>query len=298
MAGRALITGLSGFTGHYVASELRALGYEVFGLDANNATAEGNSVVDLRDGDALQRLVFSIQPDVVVHLAAVAFVAHSDVTDMYSSNIVGTRNLLQALALCDKTPDKVLLASSANIYGNPSVSIIHESYVPRPENDYGVSKYAMEMMARCWQEQLPIVITRPFNYTGVGQSLAFLLPKIVDHFARRQPRIELGNIDVYRDFSDVRVVANAYARLLSAGEPGETYNVCSGVAYSIEDVLSMLATLAGYAIEVEVNPAFVRANEIKHLTGSNQKLVSTLGTLASIPLADTLQWMYESQLKA
>lgn len=298
MAGKALITGLSGFTGHYVAEELRALGYEVFGLATGDSPADHSVAVDLRDAEALNRLVAGIQPDVVVHLAAVAFVAHSDVSDMYGTNVVGTRNLLQALALCDKTPDKVLLASSANIYGNAAVPVIEETCAPQPANDYGVSKYAMEMMARCWQQQLPIVITRPFNYTGVGQPLAFLLPKIVDHFARRQAQIELGNIDVYRDFSDVRVVAKAYGGLLSAGQPGEVYNVCSGVAHSIEDVLGMLASAAGYAIDVQVNPAFVRANEIKRLTGSRRKLEAAIGPLDDIPLADTLQWMYQSQIQA
>lgn len=298
MAGRALVTGLAGFTGQYMARELQAMGYEVFGLGQNDAPA-GNSIsVDLRDVDALTRLVQEIRPNIVVHLAAVAFVAHSDVTDIYTSNIVGARNLLHAIAQCAMQPDKILLASSANIYGNAEAAVIDESCPPQPANDYAVSKYAMELMARCWQETLPIIIARPFNYTGVGQSLSFLLPKIVDHFARREQKIELGNIDVYRDFSDVRVVTKAYAGLLRSGQPGEEYNVCSGVAHSIGEVLAMLATLAGYEIEVEVNPAFVRGNEIKRLTGSNRKLVSAIGGLEPIPLADTLEWMYRSQTGA
>lgn len=296
MAGTALVTGLAGFTGHYVARELEALGYEVVGLGQGGALDGRHLSVDLRDARRLGELVAEIQPQVVVHLAAVAFVAHGDVSDIYSSNIVGTRNLLAALAACKRRAEKVLLASSANVYGNAEVPVLDESCAVQPENDYAVSKCAMELLSRHWRDDLPIVVSRPFNYTGVGQSLSFLLPKLVDHFARRLPQVELGNIDVYRDFSDVRTVADAYARLLGAGESGEVYNVCSGVSYSIQDILLMLAELAGYSIDVHVNPAFVRANEVKRLAGSNRKLAATIGELKHIPLRDTLQWMYRAQL--
>ena len=104
-----------------------------------------------------------------------------------------------------------------------------------------------------------------------------------------------GNIDVYRDFNDVRMVAAAYAGLLASGVPGEVYNVCSGRVYSIQDVLGMLSEMAGYTIEVDINPAFVRANEVRRLVGSNKKLAATIGELNLIPLVDTLQWMYRHQ---
>ena len=295
MKGRALVTGLAGFTGRYMARELEALGYEVMGLDQRHASRPGEHLVDLRNGPRLAEIVAAIQPSVVVHLAAIAFVAHGDVSDLYTSNIVGSRNLLAALAACKTPAQKVLLASSANVYGNAAVATLDEDCAVQPENDYAVSKYAMELLARQWRDTLPIVIARPFNYTGIGQSPNFLLPKLVDHFARRLPRVELGNIDVYRDFNDVRMVASAYARLLERGIPGEAYNVCSGHAYSIKDVLAMLAELAGYSIEVDVNPAFVRANEVRRLVGSNRKLASVIGELKLIPLADTLRWMYRAQ---
>lgn len=298
MAGKALVTGLTGFTGHHIVPELEAMGYDVVGLGREQADDTRRFAVDLRDAASLQEIVASIQPRVVVHLAAVAFVAHGDVSDIYSSNIVGTRNLLAALAQCETAPQKVLLASSANVYGNADVPLLDESCPVSPENDYAVSKCAMEMMSRHWRDTLPIVISRPFNYTGVGQSLSFLLPKLVDHFSRRLAQVELGNIDVYRDFSDVRTVANAYARLLDAGEPGEIYNVCSGVTYSVQDILLILAELAGYSIDVEVNPAFERSNEVKRLAGSNDKLTAAIGELKHIPLADTLEWMYRTQTDA
>ena len=298
MMGTALVTGLSGFTGRYVARELETRGYEVVGLEQGSTLDTAHSGLDLRDGPRLTEFVTALQPRVVIHLAAIAFVAHGDVSDMYTSNIVGTRNLLAALAACDTAPEKVLLASSANVYGNANVATLDENCPAQPENDYAVSKYAMELMARQWRTQLPIVMVRPFNYTGVGQAGAFLLPKLVDHFARREARVELGNIDVYRDFNDVRVVAAAYARLLDKGVPGEVYNVCSGRAYSIKDVLALLADLAGYSIEVDINPAFVRANEVKKLVGSNRKLAAAIGELELIPLADTLEWMFRAKTSA
>ena len=189
----------------------------------------------------------------------------------------------------------MLLASSANVYGNSEVSPLDENTPPSPENDYAVSKYAMELMARQWRHRLPVIVARPFNYTGVGQSKSFLLPKIVDHFARGEKRIELGNIEVHRDFSDVRMVADAYHRLLQRGEPGNVYNVCSGVAHSIHDVLDMLAAISGYEIEVEVNPRFVRSNEVKRLVGDNRRLVECIGDIRRIALSETLEWMYSRQ---
>ena len=295
MNGRALVTGLGGFTGRYMSRELEAMGYEVIGLGQGLPAGKNDYSIDLRDAEGLTNAVAEIQPRVVVHLAAIAFVAHGDVSDIYTSNIVGTRNLLAALASCNKKPDKVLLASSANVYGNARVPTLDETCPARPENDYAVSKYAMELMSRQWRDVMPIVIARPFNYTGVGQSSSFLLPKLVDHFARRAARVELGNIDVYRDFNDVRMVAAAYGRLLDRGAPGEIYNVCSGHAYSIKDVLSMLSDLAGYTINVDINPAFVRENEVKRLVGSSAKLAGAIGEIRQIPLAETLEWMYRVQ---
>ncbi len=294
-APRALITGLRGFTGHYLALELEAAGYRVFGT-AHGAEARGEDVyaADLCDRDALAEVVAAVQPDVVAHLAAVSFVAHSDVEAIYRVNVIGTRNLLQALAGCDKTPRAILLASSANVYGNAVVELIDESVPPVPANDYAVSKLAMEHMARLWFDRLPVFITRPFNYTGVGQDSNFVVPKIVEHYTTRAREIELGSLDVAREFSDVRMVASVYRRLIDAAPIGETFNVCSGMAYSLAEVLAMMSDIAGYDIAVKVNPAFVRANEVKRLVGSNAKLKRMIGDLPSIPLSETLRWMYSA----
>jgi GDP-6-deoxy-D-talose 4-dehydrogenase len=295
-APRALITGMGGFTGHYMAARLAAGGYRVWGTvrGEERLPPEATPIAaDLLDERALADAVETVRPDVVVHLAAVAHVANADVARTYVVNVVGTRNLLQALARMSVLPRAVLLASSANVYGNATQGIIDEHVAPQPANDYAVSKLAMEHVATRWNAELPIVIARPFNYTGVGQCDDFLLPKIVAHYASGERAISLGNIDVSRDFSDVRDVVDAYARLIEAAPRGETFNVCSGTGWTLQAVLDALAKIAGYTIDVKVDPRFVRANEVRQLVGSHSKLDATIGETARVRLDDTLRWMYE-----
>ncbi|MES2296475.1 MAG: GDP-mannose 4,6-dehydratase [Pseudomonadota bacterium] len=292
---RALITGLHGFTGRYLARELEQAGYRVFGSVMHGEAAGADTfVVDLCDRAAVQAMVEQVQPDVVAHLAAISFVAHANADAIYQVNLLGTRHLLEALAACPHKASCVLLASSANVYGNAAVEVIDESVAPAPSNDYAVSKLAMEHMAALWREQLPLTIVRPFNYTGVGQHENFLLPKIVSHFRRGARDIELGNLAVARDFSDVRMVANVYRRLLAAAPAGQSFNVCSGVAHSLGEVIDMVGQIAGYHINVHVNPAFVRANDVLRLLGSNARLRAAIGALEPVPLADTLRWMFQA----
>ncbi len=301
-ARRALVTGLAGFTGRYVAQSLAAAGYEVWGTVAPGTAARRRAQIpncrmleaDLLDIASLRNAAEQSRPDVVVHLAACAHVADNDPRDLYLVNVVGTRNLLTALVDVGATPRSVLLASSANVYGNASVESLDELVPPQPANDYAVSKLAMEHAARQWNDKLPLVIARPFNYTGVGQLDTYLLPKLVAHYANREPRISLGNLDVSRDFSDVRDVAAAYTRLVEAAPAGETFNVCSEHAYSLKEVVAMLSRIVGYAIDVTVDPRFVRGNEVKKLVGSREKLRERLGDLPVTRLEDTLRWMVEA----
>ena len=290
---RALLTGCHGFTGRYVAAELEADGYEVVGLAHDgDPPREGVLRANLLDRAAVRNAVSEARADVVVHLAAISFVAHGDVDEIYRTNVVGTRNLLEALANSELKPRSVVLASSANIYGNAAVEPIDENTPPAPANDYAVSKLAMEYMARLWVDRLPITLVRPFNYTGAGQSENFLIPKIVAHFQQKAKTIELGNTDVARDFSDVRDVARAYAAIVAKAPVGQVVNVCSGVAYTLGDVLALMAEIAGYTIEVRVNPAFVRSNEVKRLVGSSAKLRALTGLQTATALRDTLAWMF------
>lgn len=289
---RALITGLRGFTGEYLARELAACGYEVYGTAfGNEKLGAGMYYVDLCDRDALEKVINEVQPDIVAHLAAISFVGHGNVDDIYRINVMGTRNLLEALSKLPTCPSAVLLASSANIYGNTNTEIIGEDEKPQPANDYAVSKLAMEHVAKLWMDKLPIIIARPFNYTGLGQSENFLLPKIVGHFQRGEKRIELGNLDIARDFSDVRMVARAYCELLQSNLAGEVINICSGRAYTLNEIIAMVESIAGYQIKVEINPAFVRDNEVKRLLGNPAKLRRHVSGLPNYSMKETLSWM-------
>jgi nucleoside-diphosphate-sugar epimerase len=295
-----LVTGADGFTGRHLVATLRQHGYAAYALlhrtpsptDPLFGKSDDCSFTgDLFDREGLYAMLRRVRPDHVVHLAAIAFVAHGDVEAMYRTNIVGTRNLLEALSKVDVQPSTVLLASSANVYGNATVDSIDESVTPAPANDYAVSKLAMEYMAKTWTDSLPIVTVRPFNYTGVGQSESFLVPKIVAHFRRRATHIELGNIDVERDISDVRFVVDCYRRIIEGRCVGSTLNVCSGQAYSLRSIIELATEITGHRLEVRVNSQFVRANEVRSLVGSRRALEAAIGPIADRSLRDTLEWM-------
>lgn len=287
----ALVTGASGFTGRYMIDALKKRGFHVAGLGSEPTNADETLACDLTDTTAVKAVVNKVQPDWVVHLAALAFVGHADQEAFYRVNVFGTLNLLVALGEQAKTPQRVLIASSANVYGTPGIEVLGEEVCPAPVNHYACSKLAMEHMVATWFDRLPIVVARPFNYTGPGQDERFLIPKIVGHFARSQPTIELGNLDVSRDFSDVRDIVESYVRLLDSDIVGQRVNICSGRAVALREVISMMEEIAGYRIDVQVNPAFVRANEIPVLRGDNQRLLAATGFAPRQDLRHTLEDM-------
>ncbi len=284
-----LLTGAGGFTGRYLESALLERGYRVWRLDPS-----GPDPCDLTDLAAVERTVRRAQPNFVVHLAAISFVAHGNAEDFYRVNVIGTVNLLQVLAGLDRPPSKVVLASSANIYGMPPVEVLDESLCPAPVSHYACSKLAMEQMARSWFGRLRILITRPFNYTGPGQADHFLVPKIVKHFKERAPFIELGNLHVSRDYSDVEDVVAAYVALLESDVHSEAVNICSGRDIALLEIVSMMKDIAGHDIEVRVNPEFVRDNEVARLVGSSVKLRSVVTLPPFRPFQDTLRRMFEA----
>lgn len=296
---RTLVTGAAGFTGRYLTSLLAERGHEIHGVvhhtpDEPIADASAIYQADLASHSAISRIVEEVRPHHVVHLAAIAFVGHDDVEEMYRSNVVGTRQLLDALAHLAEPPRSVLLASSAIVYGNAREGVLDETMPLAPANDYGVTKVAAEFVAQLYKAKLPLIGVRPFNYTGRDQPDDFLIPKIIAHARRREPVIELGNLDVARDFSDVRTVVDAYARLLDTPQAiGGTFNICSGRAVSLAEMLDMVSSLTGHRFEVRVNPALVRANEVRTLSGNAALIESVIGKLDRISLDQTLRWMLE-----
>ena len=287
--GRVLVTGGEGFTGRYLLPELSRRGYTVIG--------QSEGVCDLRDRDAVVAFVNNAQPDFVIHLAAISFVAHGSAADMYDVNTIGTINLLDALQIAGASLKKLILASSSQVYGNSSVACLDEDSPCRPISHYACSKLAMEYMAATYFDRLPIAITRPFNYTGAGQAKHFLIPKIVDRFVRGATSIELGNLDVVRDFSDVRTVVDVYCRLLEAPVDGQVLNISSGVGRSLQSVIDEISQSLGRAMQIVVRPELVRASEIRRQVGSNERLVKAIGPLLDIDFASTLSSMTEGAMK-
>lgn len=291
---RALITGRFGFTGTHLAQFLELRGWEVFGLDrTEGSNADNTPTIDINDtGSVVQRLT-EVQPTHIVHLAAHSHVV-GDPLAFYRVNLLGTESLMEAIASSGIKPAKVLIASSANVYGNADHSPITEDEPVRPMNHYALSKASMEQMLFKWPARLPIVITRPFNYTGPGQSEAFVMPKIVHAFHRRDPVIKLGNLDVARDLSDVQFVCDAYFRLLLAQSNGQTFNICSGSSIHLLRVLQLLREISGHDPRIEVDPAFVRKDEIKELCGSPRRLFEAVGDIPVISHRDILDRMYRA----
>ncbi|MBU3625051.1 GDP-mannose 4,6-dehydratase [Polynucleobacter sp. JS-Safj-400b-B2] len=285
---RLLLTGSDGFTGVHLSKAASNAGYEVFPLKS-----------DLSDAVAISEEVTRIAPTHVIHLAGISAVTHEDQQELYKVNLFGTLNLLDALQKVSGPIQKIILASSANVYGSviKGGDSIGEDYCPMPVNQYAMSKLAMEYMARSYLDQLPIVIARPFNYTGVGHDNRFVIPKIVEHFSNGKSQIELGNLKVEREYNDVRNVAQIYLDLLQKGHKGEIYNIASGRAYSLEVVIDLLRNIFGQSMHVSVNPAFVRKNDIPVLSGNPEKLERCIGKIHWHELKDTLAWMLTNSKK-
>jgi nucleoside-diphosphate-sugar epimerase len=287
---RVLLTGADGFTGRYLVPALVEAGWETYGLSLSGISSQRNIVADLLDTASLDHAIRQIRPDAVIHLAGISFVGHAESLDFYRVNMFGTLNLMAAIQGAGLSLHKIIIASSANVYGNPGTECIEEGCCPAPVNHYAMSKLAMEHMVRSHFEQVPVLFTRPFNYTGVGQDKSFLVPKIVDHFHRGEHCIELGNLEIARDFLDVRDVATAYVRLLESDTSAGIVNLCSGEAVSLKQMMGMFERITGRSMEIRVNKKWVRENEIRRLSGDNSKLLK-LGWEKKIPLENTLRWM-------
>lgn len=292
---RVLITGVGGFTGRHLAKALIDSGWSVIGL---GLAAEGVGVptldIDLADTPAITLWLQEHQPTHVVHLAALSHVV-GDPLSFYRVNVLGTESLLEAIDRAQLVPAKVLIASSANIYGNAETPTLTESAPARPMNHYALSKATLELLVRKWFDRLPIVMTRPFNYTGPGQAESFLVPKIVASHRRRDAVIKLGNTQVARDFSDISVVCEAYRRLLSSGARSLTVNICSGRSTSVAEILRTMAQISGHSPRVEVDSALVRKDDILELKGDPSALFQTIGHLEPLPIREILARMYSAR---
>jgi nucleoside-diphosphate-sugar epimerase len=276
---RIAITGADGLTGRYVQPLLADAGIDCVPL-----------VAELTDPQAVEAEVAAASFDRLIHLAGEAFVASGDWRRFYEVNQLGTIALLDSVAR-HHPHARCILASSAQVYGVEASGHVDEDRPLDPNNHYALSKAAMELCAHASERSLDIVITRPFNYTGIGQQVRYVVPKIVDHFLRRAPVIELGALDVRRDFGDVRSVAEAYVGLALAEAPPPLVNISTGRDHSIRELIAIASELTAHRLEVEVNPDFLRARDVPLLVGDNHRLRAALPGWTPRPIEETLAWM-------
>jgi GDP-6-deoxy-D-talose 4-dehydrogenase len=276
---RVLITGISGFTGLHLARHLSDQGWSVFGLSNSKASFDYPTLVaDILDVETVANWLAEVKPTHIVHLAALSHVVGAALP-FYQVNVVGTESFLQALSQASIVPEKIIIASSANVYGKSQAGLIDENSPGNPISHYAISKMAMEFVVQQWFEKFPLIIARPFNYTGPGQNETFLFPKIVGAFRRRERVLKLGNLKVARDLSDISFVVEAYRRLLLSPIASQFINICSGQSTSISEALDILIDLTGYEPVIETDSSLIRKNDIEALTGNPDKLQSIIGPL-------------------
>jgi GDP-6-deoxy-D-talose 4-dehydrogenase len=290
----ALITGGSGFTGRLLAERLRKNRYSVTSISRGASDADALRM-DLRDLDGLTQMLSRIRPSAIVHLAGISAPTHSNIGEIYSANVIGTANLFAAIERAKLDPRIVIVASSAQLYAAEDNSArIQEDNPLVAKTHYAISKHASEEIAALYSRKFPILVTRPFNYTGPKQSIDFLVPKLVQHFAEQRSDIRLGNLDLFRDFSDIDRVVEAYARLVSGPVNPTTVNICSGRAVHLLDILEFLRNLSGHQIRVIPDHSLYRADEPRCMIGSPARLESMVGDLPNPEFKETLSRMYDA----
>ena len=286
---KALITGIHGFVGQYLKKLLLSAGCEIYGIDRHRHD-ENTFAADITDKDKLGGIIKDIRPDEIYHLAGIADVAHGNVSDFYTVHALGTLNLYEAVLKAGINP-KILYVSTSNVYGivPEEQQPIPETRSVRPVNHYGASKAAGEMISHKYSaDGLRIMIARSFNHTGPGQTESFILPKLARAFAEKKPEIGLGDTHTKRDFTDVRDVVKAYRMIVQEAGAGEVYNVCSGTAHSIDEMLGCLSAITGHTIRIKHMDSLKRSVDPVLFVGDNRRL-RKLGWSAGIPIEQTIK---------
>lgn len=292
---KVLITGIDGFTGKYVEQFLTSKGFDVYGTVFQQETENKKHLsCDIRNKSEINKVLKTISPDYILHFAAISFVEENDKHLMYDVNVFGTQNLLESISENNLNPKKIIIVSSAAVYGNQETNILSEDLCPSPINHYGYTKYITERLASTFFSKLNILVVRPFNYTGIMQSKNFIIPKIVSHFSEEIKSIKLGNINVSREFNNISDVSNAYLELMLCSSRSLIVNLCSGVSVNLNSIINYLNNISGYKINVEINEQFVRKSEIFDLKGSNKLLYSLIPFRFSFSIEQTLLEMYNN----
>jgi GDP-4-dehydro-6-deoxy-D-mannose reductase len=293
--------------GGHLLAQLQAQGGRVFGLvRPSSAPLAGCEVVvaDLLDAEAVARVVRTLAPQRIVHLAAQSSVKESwaDPEATLKTNVLGLLHLLEGVRKAGLRP-RVLVVGSADEYGAVADAArpLGEDAPLRPVSPYAVSKVAQGYLALQYAlgHGLSVVRTRTFNHTGPGRGAVFAESSFARQIAdieagRREPRILVGNLEAVRDFSDVRDVVRAYALLAERGAPGEVYNVCSGRGVRLRELLDELLGLARIPLEVRLDPARLRPSDVPALVGDPSRLRRSTGWSPRHTLAEALRDLLEA----
>jgi GDP-4-dehydro-6-deoxy-D-mannose reductase len=304
---RALITGVGGFVGRHLLRHLRDAGDEVCGVGRSDAVKalEYAHVVqtDLSEAAAVERLVRETQPEAVYHLAAQSSPAESVANPWGTicNNLQGQLNVFEALLSAGVRP-RVLVVGSSDEYGQvrPEDVPTHENAPLRPITPYAVSKVGQDMMGFQYfaQHGIAAVRVRPFNHTGPGHDARFVIPSFARQLAEieaglREPVLRVGNLDVARDFTDARDMVRAYRLALIEGVPGDVYNIGSGRAVLLSEIVDDLAALCRVRVEIQTDPARWRKADIPHQQADTRKFMALTGWRPSIPWHTTLRDTFE-----
>ena len=282
-----LVTGARGFAGSYLVESLSRSGVAVTGW--------GRDEVDLLDGPAVTRAVAHLNPSVVYHCAGVSNVGQSftNVRETFAANVLGTHHLLDGLRLAGLSA-RVLIPSSSLVYRQSERGLKEDDPIG-PATPYAVSKLAQEMLGRrgIQEDGQRVYLVRAFNHIGPRQNPSFAAPGFARQIAlieqgRTSPEISVGNLDASRDLHDVRDTVRAYRAIVERGAPGEVYNVCSGQAFKIRDVLDRLIAMSRVPLRVRVDAARYRQNDNPVMFGDRTKIDREIGWMPSIPLDQTL----------
>ena len=307
---RALITGVTGFVGSHLADYLLAEQpeVEIFGIRRWRSRMENIEHLDgrlqlrecdLRDPAAIQGVLAEVRPDYIFHLAAQSFVPASwrAPSETLMTNILGQTNIFEAVRVLELDP-VIQIAGSSEEYGLvlPDEVPIKETNPLRPLSPYAVSKVAQDLLAYQYFRSygLKTVRTRGFNHTGPRRGEVFVTSNFAKQIASieaglREPVIRVGNLDAQRDFTDVRDIVRAYWLAVSEATPGEVYNLASGRAVTIRELLDRLLALSDTEVEVQVDPDRLRPSDVEILLGDYSKFRSDTGWEPSIPLEQTLK---------
>lgn len=280
---RVLVMGGHGFIGRWLVAHLRRLG--------DHVVAPTRITADLQRMSSLQEVVASAAPDVVINLAAVSSVTHHAVEAFYEINLLGHLRLLQAISGHAPTA-QIFLASTANLYGQGDERGFSERDVPAPRNHYAMSKLGAEQLHQLYPDLGSACAVRPFNCIGRGQRTDFVVPKLVDAYRRRLPELELGTLEVKRDFVDVRDVCGMWEALLAARVPPPIVNFGNGEAVSLSEVVVTLQRLSGHNMRIKQSDRLVRPSELTYQRADTETILG-LGYRRRHSLVDSLAWMLE-----